>query len=430
MKHSTKTTWWLSLVMVSAGAVFSAGCSLFFIETPSVPEVDYYSKTVDYSRYIDPYEYYLEPVETRIYDYEGVYDGLVRYSYKPMDADEYYWVLSRADIYSVSDGVETLVEYYKYSYLEDTYTWFDEDGEAQVATEYLLKRGEGYSADKILMHCYDILYDDFDYQIARYKSIRDYSVDATGSLTEIATQTSTYALVSGTAGTSSAYYDYVTEKYYDTPPDGALSLAQEFASWYNTDGYWTHELFHTVRSGGVEAIQFFYTKYDWNPQNLVYRQQDFLYTNTGLPAIQADGSFNATIGSFALAFGNIGSLVESLEQEYDEQENVVLKLRSTYGNESERIEYRYNGTDQVSEVRYVEGSQTARDSTETRYFDQYRDGVYYQVKESFVYRSFTSDDDDDNSKSLAARALGRGLRDGTRSLSDSLYLPVRSNHDR
>jgi len=448
----------LAVIALTAMLPLFSACSFFFAATPEEPQIDYYSKTVEYSAYLDPNEYYLEPVETRLYDDTGALDAVFRYYYEPAEAGSDYYVLVKSEVYTVSNGNESLAEYYTYEYVRDDYAEFDEDDVPYDVTEYLVSHGESFTPGGFRWHYFDVVYqvlDDIDYQAARYMTIRDHEYDSdTDAFVETARQESTYAVVSSVVvdSTTVDYYDYITEKYFVAPEPGeALALTQEFASWYNADGYWTHELFHSIRSSdgtGATPI-YFYTKYDWNQEGYVYLQQDFAF-DTAVGTFLADETINApgaynddtydttSIGAYDLEFAAIGSLVEVLNKSYDEFGNVIQRSRAYNGSEHERIVYRYDEYEEISMARYVQGQSFPYDRTETRFYDQYRDDGYYRVKEELAYRSYESDFVEDSAASIAdgggalsRSPLSRRMPSATASaMAQRLQRPLRSNHDR
>lgn len=421
------------------------GCPLLQGPIMDGTAIDYYSKIIEYSAYVDPYGYSLEPVETRLFDEQGKLSGIFRYYYEPFEEGSDDWVLIKTAVYDVSSvGDESLSNYYIYEYIKDTYTVFDEEDNPYEVTEYLLSKGESYTAKNFLYHYYDVVYTAaFDYEPERYLSIRDYEWDEDLEVfKEAARQVSTYAVVYRTEinGTDVAYWDFVTEKYFDTPSgEDEMSLSQEFACWYDEEGLWTHELYHTVRSSTGTKNVYYYTKFDWNDAYQVYRQQDFNYDPASIPTLSAqpeaflNGTYNIYQTStdpdplqlnYNLQFNAVGALEEALTLTYDDLGNVVLKVMDSNGSEHERIVYRYNSnSEELSMARYIQGTSYPYDRVETRYRDEYREGVYYRVREELTYKSYESD----NTRSFrAAPSKGNLFED----FSKQVYRPIRSNHER
>ncbi len=441
----------VALVLVAAMLVASAGsCSFLLGPTPTESDVDYYSKTVEYSRYVDPAEAYYVPVERRMYDRYGRLSGIYRHTYEPVAGDADYWVLRRTDLYEVStDGDEGLAEYYVYSYVADDYTAFDDDDVAYPVHDYKLTRCDSYTPAGYNWHYYTVSYQDLPNQPDRYLAIIDYARDSSDAFGVIARQESTYRLIYEDPVLAYDYYDYVTEKFFlADEPGGTLELSEEFASWYDDAAQWTHEIYHTFRGDTASDEVWYYTKYDWNEAGQVFAQQDFYYDDAALPKIvgtYADGTLNpATISPalpadmFALSFDAIGALAESLTKSYDELGNVSLKVRSALGAEYERIVYRYDGDRETSMLRYVNGKNYAYDRTETRYYDAVRDGVSYGVAEELVYHTGETGEADEESASVYSgwsRSSSGTARGSARSaissiISNSIVRPLRSNHDR
>lgn len=438
----------VALALIAAALIASAvSCSFLLGPEPTESKIEYYSKTVEYSRYVDPAQNYYVPVERRMYDRYGRLSGIYRHTYEPVAGDTDYWVLKRTDLYEVSTtGVEGLAEYYVYSYVADDYTAFDDDDVAYAVHDYKLTRGDSYTPAGYNWHYYAVAYQDLPNQPDRYTSIVDYARDSGGAFGVIARQESTYRLIYEDPVLDYDYYDYVTEKFFlSSTPGGTLKLSEEFASWYNATAQWTHEIYHTFRGDDAANEVWYYTKYDWNEAGQVFAQQDFYYDPSDITTIATYGVqtispawINPAGAMPSLTFANIGALAESLTKSYDELGNVSLKVRSALGAEYERIVYRYEGDKETSMLRYVNGKHYAYDRTETRYYDIDRDGVAYGVAEELVYHSGETGEADEESASMHARwnrALSGTGRGSARSaissiINNPIVRPLRSNHDR
>jgi len=417
-----------------------AACSLF-LQTGTGSEqtiIDYYSKTVEYNTYIDPDEYYLEPAETRVYDEQGRLVLIFIYHYEPYDPDGFYWLNTRTDVYDVdSAGGRTLTEYYTYEYLEDYYTYFDAEGNEIEVTEFLIEHAKTYSPEDEVLKYYDVIYDQDPAHPDRYRSITDWMLSGSGSFVNVGLQLCTYMIVNPGAPAEDQFYDYRTEKYYDTTPDeNDLSLSAEYACWYDeNDGRWLYELFHTIRSSETGVDEFYYyTLFSWDENDNVYMQSDFDYDNSDVPVL-GDGSYDDSgagttgpLGPFiySVTHENIGPLEETLITEYDDVGNIISDKRMTGGIIKEYITYSYNEfSEQTDMCRYVDNASQLYERISTRFREEYLQGVYYRIKEECIYR-FYDEETENSARTINCRNIGGTLS----GLKNSIYKKVSHQHIR
>jgi hypothetical protein len=271
------------------------------------------------------------------------------------------------------------------------------------------------------------------------------------------------------ANVGGGIWDYTLEKIF-TNTTGSLSLSEEFVSAYDDNGRYTFELYHPVRIKSTaltsSGYKYFYTKYAWNGADQVYMQQDFGYNDdtqviTDLPMPPTDtkpypdlwvspypipvlgpGAWwdGAYCGSGVIQkyvkdymkFNQIGERTENLETRYDDQGNIVLDLRTYFGSENERIEYRYDSSSrEISRVQYLDGKNFPYERTETRYSSHVSEGVEYEIHETFTYKSDAAVIDTETNRSALARSISRRLSGETASFVDSLLPKApRSHHAR
>ena len=403
--------------------------------------IDYYSREIEYCRYVDPDEYFLEPVETRIYGNTGSLRAIYRYSYKDvvdkaLYPDDVYYANHLTEVYEVSDdGTESLAEYYQYEYARDEYEYEDDDGFIQTGYDYILTKGETYSADKVKRLYYDVTYLVIDDDYDCYLSIKDYKADGT----EIARQEATYLKESGyVAG-------YRTEKFYKLNDDEtSLILSEEYACWYDDYYDYDYELYHSYYSNDNNPDNEFYyfTRYSRDGNGDVYEQADFEYDPTvhdgvdpNPPAHPDDPDPNGVPGyntgdnSFTLSplfdaidytgdvdafdydifFGRIGDKATVLTTDYDSSGNIILDERSLNGVLSEYTSYSYNSDNELTEqCRYTQGGTLLYDRISIRYSEEYRDDVYYRIKNTYTYKYYDYEEYEDQAQS-SSRCLSSGV---------------------
>ncbi|NOY09044.1 MAG: hypothetical protein GXP33_09400, partial [Spirochaetes bacterium] len=393
-----KSTKYLLIIIVVFLFLLLVNCSLLNLSGNNTKkeETGYYSKEVEVSRYVDPGNSFLEPVQSYIYDENGKLAAVFEYLYEDVNADGYY-LNNRTNIYKVDEnGNKTLVEYYKYTYRKDTYEYIDDDGITQSDFDYELLTGEVYSTndtaddetDDVKVKYYIVTYtanDDTIYE--DYLSIIDYDKD--GNITN--RQDDTYITDGG------GDRRYRTEKYYslDDPSDpNTLSLSNEYAAWYDSNDPYDclYELYHSVRSNSGTDEFYYYTKYERNDSENIYQQTDYEYDDPAVPTLNAgdyqDGSLDDS-GSYDIVFGAIGKMATVLKSEYDPKGNVIRDNRFLDGQLKEYTIYRYNNDSELTDkVRYTNGGSFIHDRTSIRYRDETRDGVYNRIKETFIYKYY------------------------------------------
>jgi hypothetical protein len=439
---------WARTALVAVTLVLLGSCRFIQIDTHSDQPITYQSKTIEYSAYIDPQGIQLEPVETFVYDGDGKFEAKFVNHYREFTPGE-AWVLGRTDVYTLDDhGKEYLQQYYEYDYLLDSYAAFDEEGNGYTATTILISEGRsykpsaaGYNTPGTLYHKYLVQYPDrslggpFPNEPRRYAEISDYVYAADGTAQLIARQTSTYKQVA--VNGKETYWDYATEKFYQSPQltpgvwDGAPELVKEFVAWYDGAGFWTHELYHTVRTSDAAnaSVNLVYlTKYEWNDLGQVYKQQDYLYLDPALPVL-ADGSFDGDVltADNTIKYDFLGSLDEEVSFAFDDLGNIIDRRAWYKGQEVDRKVYRFNGSsEQTSMVQYTNGQSYPFARVETRYSDGIRKGQYARIREELRYQN------DLTSRSFGSSAvsLQGPLNYRVASTAHKFYRQIRSNHER
>jgi hypothetical protein len=462
------------------------GCSNLFSEHPAT-NIDYYTKVVDYYREYgtdEEYDYLMKvyPLfnpddpsfpgfflveETRTYDENGIWDGLVTYEYDPKTA----FSLTKSCIYEVHNGVvaerpTTTYRYLYYPWIEFSFNYIDTCQEPL----FYLYQGITYDTDDNLTGYYVITYHHPNSvfgppstkEQAKYYQVLDY----TGGLYQeepgtfsahqylntsaffgaylgnpIAVQEGTWVEIPATSET----YLYSTEKFFDSTDGVTLHLTQEFAGYHDAAGVLTHELFHTRRLSSSyaagEALNYYLVRFERDPQGRVYRQLVNEYTDAAIAShtITADGSYDPAATHFTgtlttgyqISFPAIGAIAETLDTTWDSTDNILRDVRSAYGSETERYVYRYNGLELASEYHYVNGKTVPYDRTEIRWTEAQLNGEWYSVREELTYR-YESDpsqpDYDTNQYPRSARSAG--LRSaGIRAAANKIYKPKsRSYH--
>ena len=393
-----KSIKYLLLIVIVLTVLLLANCSLLnlFGNNSEAEKIDYYSKEVDVSRYVDPGESDLEPAESYIYDETGKLSAVFINLYEDVNGDGYY-LNNRTNIYQADgNGSKTLVQYYKYTYRKDTYEYIDDEGITQSDFFYELLTGEVWSTndtpddetDDVKEHYYTVTYtanDDTIYE--DYLSIIDYDKDS--NITN--RQDDTYQL------DGAGDRRYRTEKYYSLsdPADfSTLSLSGEYASWLDTSDPYDilYELYHSVRSTTGTDEFYYYTKYERNDAGDIYQQTDYLYDDPAMPKLNAgdyqDGSLDDS-GTYSIVFAGIGKMATVLKSEYDAKGNVTRDDRFLNGQLKEYTIYRYNDSSELTDkIRYTNGGSFIHDRTSVRYHDETRDGVYNRIKETFVYKYY------------------------------------------
>ena len=383
-------------------------------------EVNYYSKEVELSAYVDPDGWFLEPVESRIYGEDGKLSAVFEYLYEDQESSGYY-ANTRTNVYEADDAGElTLVEYYEYDYIRDDYEYVDEDDVTQTDYDYILTRGETRSPDDELIFFYDVTYlvQAADYDL--YTSIIDYDAKGTEDIaddTEVARQEVTYLKESGNV------LGYRTEKFYCLDDDDNMVLSKEFACWYDSaDPYdYLYELYHSFRSDTTDTSEEFYyfTRYSRDANGYVYEQADFDYDSTGVPGAGAGDYSYTTIAAYDainytpadvqpfvydILFDNIGEKATVLTTEYDAYGNIIKDERSLNGSLSEYTVYSYNSDSELTEqARYTKGGTLLYDRTSIRYSDEIRDDEYFRKKETYTYKFYDYAEESQSSRSLTVK---------------------------
>ena len=394
-----KSTRYLLIIIVVFLFLLLVNCSLLNLigNNTKTEEISYYSKEVEVSRYVDPGESFLEPVESYIYDENGKLSAVFKNLYEDVNSDGYY-LNNRTNIYQVDEnGNNTLIQYYKYTYVKDKYEYIDDDGITQSDSDYNLLTGEIYSTnetpddetDDVKVNYYTVTYTPNDDTIYEdYLSIIDYDKD--NNITN--RQDDTYQ--------TDGYGDrrYRTEKYYSLsdPADPlTLSLSSEYASWLDTvaEPYdILYELYHSVRSTTGTDEFYYYTKYERNDSGDIYQQTDYVYDDPAIPKLPAgnyeEGSLDDS-GPYAIIFAGIHKMATVLKSEYDPKGNVVRDDRFLDGQLKEYTIYKYNDSSELTDkIRYTNGGSFIHDRTSIRYHDETRDGVYNRIKETFIYKYY------------------------------------------
>ncbi|GEM_PF-5083065 len=375
-----------------------ANCNLLNLSGNNMEteKINYYSKEVEVSRYVDPGESDLEPVESYIYDDTGKLSAVFINLYEDVNGDGYY-LNTRTNIYQVDEnGNKTLIQYYKYTYRKDIYEYLDDEGITQSDFVYELLTGEVWSTnntpddetDDIKEHYYIVTYTTNDDTIYEdYLSIIDYDKD--NNITN--RQDDTYQ-VDGDGNRR-----YRTEKFYslsDPADPNTLSLSSEYAAWLDTSAPYDilYELYHSVRSSNGTDEFYFYTKYERNDSGDIYQQTDYVYDDPSMPKLNngdyQDGSLDDS-GPYTISFDAIGKMATVLQSEYDSKGNVIKDERFLDGQLKEYTIYRYNESSElIDKIRYTNGGSFIHDRTSIRYHDEIRDGVYNRIKETFIYKYY------------------------------------------
>lgn len=425
------------------------GCDLLgiFSDDEAVNEISYYSKEVEFSTYVDPDGYFLEPVERRIYGEDGKLKAIFKnfYADQALPADDYpYYANDKTEVYEVDDaGTATLIEYYLYTYQRDEYEYTDDEGVTELVFDYILNRGESYTPDDVLRLYYDVTYIDDPVDYDYYTLIEDKRADTDDV---IARQESTYITDGG------GLTRYRTEKFYSlaAPDDTEVSLSREFAAWYDADDDdengeydYLYELYHSYYGDVTDSANEFYyfTRYSRNDNGDIYEQADQYYDDTGIPQIVSadyeNGTFDATFvlnpvpplavhpGQFVyeIDFDNIGAKANILNTEYDSLGNITKDVRSLNGEISEIVLYTYNDDSElIDESRYTKGGSLLRDRITISYRDEYRDGIYYRVKETTTFKYYDYEGtDEDQQSSVASLSFSGSTSEGIRSLSPNVF---------
>ena len=231
-----KSTKYLFITVVLFLILPLTNCNLLnlFGNNSGTEKPGYYSKEVEVNRYVDTKKRDLEPVESYIYDENGILSDVFKNIYEDVNGDGYY-LNTRTNIYQADkNGNKTLIQYYKYTYRKDTYEYVDDEGTTQTDHDYELLTGEVYSAnetpddetDDIKVNYYTVTYTpDSTTVYEEYTSIIDY--DKNNNV--INRQDDTYIDDTGSPIIIAEHSDlrYRTEKYYslDDPADfSSLSL--------------------------------------------------------------------------------------------------------------------------------------------------------------------------------------------------------------
>lgn len=404
----------VKLIIICLSAVLIFGCALSSPPPPDEGAVNYYSKEVATSIYVDPYDQFLEPVETRIYDDQGRLTAISRdtYTYWNEAAPAEYpaYKITRTDVYEVSiDGTEELVEYYLYTYFRDEFQYLDDDGVTQDDVDYVLLRGESHSADDVLRLYYDVVYDTpadpANYDV--YLSITD--KEAAGD-TVTALQENTFIL------DGYGLKQIRTEKYYHLDNTDTLVLSKEFASWYDSaEPYdYLYDLYHAFRSdsNGAEEEFYYFTRYSRNNSGYIYEQADYDYDweNALISATplnrNVDKSYTVPF-VYDIEFALIKDKATVLTTEYDSLGNIILDERTLNGELNEYTTYTYNRASELTDqLRYTRGGTLLHDRTTVRYSDEYREDIYYRIKEKceFKYYDYNSTSESQESRGLMRSA--------------------------
>ncbi|MBI9108048.1 MAG: hypothetical protein JEZ04_14970 [Spirochaetales bacterium] len=399
------------LIILCLAALVFSGCPLNAPPSAEEGAVNYYSKEIETSVYVDPDDAFLEPIEQRIYDEQGRLTAISKHTYSYLNEaspSEYpVYKISRTDVYEVSsDGTETKVEYYLYTYLRDSYQWVDDDGVTQDAVDYVLLTGKSYTADDTLRLYYDVVYDAPDaanYDV--YLSITDRE-NAGGTITAL--QESTYVLH------GDGVKRFRTEKYYDLDSSDTLKLSKEFATWYDAaEPYdYLYDLYHSFRSDDTGADEEFYyfTRYSRNGSGYIYEQADYDYDwenalVSATPLIRdVDKSFTVPF-AYDIEFLMIKDKATVLTTEYDSLGNIILDERTLNGELNEYTRYTYNRASELTDqLRYTRGGSLLHDRTTIRFTEEYREDVYHRLKETCVYKYY---DYNSSPESQEARGLIR-----------------------
>ena len=395
--------------------IIISACNLLNLtdSAEKVNDISYYSKKVEVSKDINPSPdidsegYDLQPVESRIYKEDGSLSAIFRYTYiNPEDSyNQNIYVNSRIDVFKVDDkGVETLSEYYTYEYYLDLYEYIDDEEETQTGYLYIPSHGETFSADDTRVLYYDSTYEDWvtedDPDIvakARLISTIDKKVDTIDEV--ISKHELTYITVDGASDRR-----YRTEKFYSlTDPEDTTSLAltDESARWYDTvtPYNYIYNLFHTIRSSDSDEGIYYFTRYSRNDNGDVYEKSDWEYDSTGVASgtpVPKDGDNSFTVDpllpepfAYNISFDDIGSKAVVRNREYDSFGNLKKETQYLNGQISEYTNYIYNTNSEVIDYsRYTHGGTLLYDRISTQYKDEYRDGVYFRVKEESTFKYY------------------------------------------
>ncbi|MBN2658863.1 MAG: hypothetical protein JXR86_17545 [Spirochaetales bacterium] len=405
------------IIIITTACLFLLSCDLLVNSgSGETNHISYYSKEVELSTYVDPDGYFLEPVESRIYNEEGELSVIFRHYYSDMENTGYY-ANDRTEVFEIDDsGGEALVEYYLYEYVRDDYEYTDEEGATLSAFDYILSRGETYDSEDRLVLYYDVTYTapsatGYEY----YTAITDYQTGSPDK--EIARQESTYI--------SDGYGDlrYRTEKFYNLADSAAasVSLAKEFACWYDSAAPYDYlyELYHSVRSDDGSDEYYYLTRYARNESGDIYEQADWVYDSAGSSPVpkEGDGSF-AVPFSYDVDFADIGEKATVLKSLCDSLGNYVLDERSLDGVLSEYTTYTYNSHSELTDKsRYTDGGTLLYDRLSIRYRDEYRDGVYYRIREESQFKYY----DPYNSRSIVAQRIEYKKNSEYRKISNHHY---------
>ena len=391
------------LILIILLTTIIPGCDLFNLinSADETNIITYYSKEVEISTDVDPDPDYedIQSVETRIYDETGKLSIIFKNYYSDPDL-LYYFVNVKTEVFEVNDaGVPTLIEYYLYEYVIDDYEYLDDDEVTQSASDYIISRGETYTPDDTLVLYYDVTYVTplslTEYDV--YETIIDYEA---APLKEIARQESTYI----TDGYG--YERYRTEKFYSLaePDDATVSLAKEFACWYDSEEPYDYlyELYHSVRSTDASDEFYYLTRYSRDDNGFIYEQADWEYSTAAAPvspipilstATYEDGSY-VTPFVYDIEYLDVGGKATVLNTEYDSLGNYIRDNRYLNGNLSEYTTYTYNSNSElIDQSRYTQGGALLYDRVSIQYKDEYRDGVYYRIKERSTFKYNDNDID-------------------------------------
>jgi hypothetical protein len=385
----------------------AVSCQLIATDSDEDNVIDYYSREVELYSYVDSNYEFLEPVESRIYGEDGELSAVFKYYYEDQESTGYY-ANTLTEVYEVDDnGDEILVEYYKYEYMKDEYEYEDDDGVTQTGYDYILTRGETYTAEDDLAVYYLVNYLVISNAYDCYTSIIDYEADGT----PIARQESTYLKDSG------YIVGYRTEKFYELDDTDNMILSEEYACWYDDDDDYDYELYHSYWSNDNNTDDEFYyfTQYSRDGDGNVYEQADFEYTYGG--GSDADYSFTLAYDydydyslspsvepfAYSIVFDSIGDKATVLTTDYDSSGNIILDERSLEGTLSEYTSYSYNSSNELLEQsRYTQGGTLLYDRTSIRYTDEYRDGDYYRVKTTYTYKYYDYEEESQSSRGFSA----------------------------
>jgi len=408
----------LGAVVMKAGRIILFTISVFMVfgcafnNPPPVDEgaVNYYSKEVETSTYVDPDDSILEPVEIRIYDEQGKLTAISKNIYSVVNAaelaaltDDYpIYKVSRTNVYEVSsEGKEEMAAYYLYTYYRDEYQYVDDDGVTQDAVDYVLLRGETRTPDDVLRLYYDVTYpwpDAANYDV--YETIID--VRTSDSLVT-ARQESTYILH------GDGVRRFITEKYYNLDSSDVLKLSKEFATWYDADPFdYLYDLYHSFRSDdtGAEEEFYYFTRYSRDGNGYIYEQADYDYdyAASAIP-IAGDKSFTVPF-VYDIEFAMIKDKATVLTTKYDSLGNIIRDERSLNGELNEYTTYAYNRASELTdELRYTKGGSLLRDRKTLRYTDEYREDEYFRIKETCVFKYY--DYNLTNESQAESRSLNR-----------------------